>query len=223
MVMLSGFLVAGKTTFLRELLERLPSHHLTADVIRNDFLNAAIHANTLKGLGAEIKGLAAGCVCCDETGRLIDAILRVPTAINPIIIIEANGTTDPYRLIETLTLTGVLRDRLGPIIQVTIINESRWGKRLFPGDKRTERAQASTASAILTNHSDRATDKQKRKLRDLLMELNPSAPLLDIDTFVELLLRETAEAHLPTPDISQPIPHIHHHAAVHLTPPTMTE
>jgi G3E family GTPase len=222
-LIIAGFLGAGKTTFIRELIPRLVSGPRAPYVILNDFLNASIDAHSLKGLGAEIKGLAAGCVCCDETGSLIDAIIRVPVSIRPFIIIEANGTTDPYRLIETLTLTGVLRDRLEPILQVTIINESRWGKRLLPGDKRTELAQASTASAIVTNRSERASDKQRRKLRDKLMELNPRAPLLDIDTFVELLKRETAEETLPTPNISSPIPHIHHHAAIHLTPPIMNE
>lgn len=56
-------------------------------------------------------------------------------------------------------------------------------KRWLPGDKRTERAQVGTASAIFTNRSD----KQKRKLRDDLMELNPRAPRLEVDTFIRPL------------------------------------
>jgi G3E family GTPase len=222
-LIVAGFLGAGKTTFIRELLPRLANGPRAPYVILNDFLNAAIDAFTLKGLGAEIQGLAAGCVCCDDTGSLISAILRVPVSIRPIIIIEANGTTDPYRLIETLTLTADLRDVVGPILQVTVINGSRWGKRWLPGDKHTERAQVRTASAILTNRSEAAPDKQKRRLRDDLMELNPRAPRLDAETFVELLLRETAADTLPAPDTSDPMPHAHHHVAVHLVPPVMSE
>jgi G3E family GTPase len=222
-LIVAGFLGAGKTSFIRELLPRLANGPRAPYVILNDFLNAAIDASTLQGLGAEIQGLAAGCVCCDDTESLISAILRVPVSIRPIIIIEANGTTDPYRLIETLTLTAALRDVVGPILQVTVINESRWAKRWLPGDKHTERSQVRTASAILTNRSDAATDKQKRRLRDDLMELNPRAPRLDAETFVELLLRETAADTLPAPDTSDPMPHAHHHVAVHLVPPVMTE
>jgi G3E family GTPase len=222
-LIVAGFLGAGKTTFIRELIPRLIPGPRAPYVILNDFLNAAIDSFTLKGLGAEIKGLAAGCVCCDDSGSLIDAILRVPLAIRPLIIIEANGTTDPYRLIETLTLTAALRDVVGPILQVTIINESRWGKRWLPGDKYTERAQARTASAILTNRNDTASDRQKQRLRDDLLELNPRAPRLDADSFIDLLLRETASETLPTPDTRDPIPHAHHHVAVHLVPPLMSE
>lgn len=222
-LIVAGFLGAGKTTFIRDLLPRLADGTHSPYVILNDFMNASIDAQSLKGLGAEIKGLAAGCVCCDETDSLVDAILRVPTSIRPLIILEANGTTDPYRLIETLTLTASLQKRVGTILQATIINESRWGKRLLPGDKRTERAQVSTSSVILTNRSERASDNQKRKLHDDLMELNPRAPLLNLDSFAELLRREITASSLPAPDISNPMPHIHHHVAIHLIPPILSE
>jgi G3E family GTPase len=222
-LIVAGFLGAGKTSFIRDLLPRLVNGPRAPYVILNDFLNAAIDAFSLKGLGAEVHGLAAGCVCCDDSNSLISAILRVPVSIRPIIIIEANGTTDPYRLIETLTLTPELRDVVGPILQVTVINESRWGKRWLPGDKHTERAQVRTASAILTNRGDAATDKQKQRLRNDLLELNPRAPRIDADSFIELLLCETAEEVLPAPDTTEPMLHAHHHVAVQLVPPVMTE
>ena len=222
-LIIAGFLGAGKTTFIRELIPRLAEGTRAPYVILNDFLNASIDASTLKGLGAKIKELAAGCVCCDETDGLVDAILQVPVSIRPLIIIEANGTTDPYRLIETLTLSPQLRDRIGPILQATVVNESRWGKRWLSGDKRTERAQVSTASAILTNRGERASDRQMRKLRDDLAVLNPRAPLMGADAFIDLLLRESAAENLPPPDGSDPIPHSHHHVAVSLTPPEMSE
>jgi G3E family GTPase len=174
-LIIAGFLGAGKTSFIRDLLPRLVGGPRAPYVILNDFLNAAIDAFTLKDLGAEIQGLAAGCVCCEDSDSLINAILRVPVSIHPLIIIEANGTTDPYRLIETLTLTAALRNVLGSILQVTVINESRWGKRWLPGDKHTERAQVRTASAILTNRSETATHKQKQRLRDDLLELIPKS------------------------------------------------
>lgn len=220
-LIVAGFLGAGKTTFIRELIPRLINGPRAPYVILNDFLNAAIDAFTLKGLGAEIKGLAAGCVCCDDSDGLVEAIVHVPTDIRPLVIIEANGTTDPYRLIEMLTLAPALRDTVGPVLQVTIINEARWGKRWLPGDKHTEQAQVRTASAIITNRGDIASEKQQQRLdRDLLV-LNPRAPRLDTESFIDLLLRETAADVLPTPDTSSPIPHAHHHSAVLLTPPIM--
>jgi G3E family GTPase len=222
-LIVAGFLGAGKTTLIRELLPRLVGGPRVPYVILNDFINAAIDTFTLKGLGAEVQGLAAGCVCCEDSAGLIDAILRVPVSIRPLVIIEANGTTDPYRLIETLALTPSLREIAGPILQVTIINEARWGKRMLPGDKHTERAQVRTASAVVTNRSEIASDKQRRRLHDDLLELNPRAPRLDANAFIDFLLRDTAATSLPEPDMSHPIPHSHHHSTVLMTPPTMTK
>jgi G3E family GTPase len=221
-LIVAGFLGAGKTTFIRDLIPRLISGPRTPYVILNDFLNAVIDASSLKGLGAEIKGLAAGCVCCDDSSSLINVLLGVPKSIRPIIIIEANGTTDPYRLIEILTLTPQLRKMIGKVTQLTVINESRWGKRWLPGDKYTERAQARTASAILTNRSEKSSDKQRQRLTQDLLELNPKAPRIEIDAFADLLNRDAIDT-LPSPDISEPIEHIHLHAAVRLTPPMMSE
>lgn len=220
-LIVSGFLGAGKTTFIRELLPRIADGPRAPYVILNDFQNASIDAHSLRNLGAEIKSLSAGCVCCEDTNSLADAILRIPSLLHPILIIEANGTTDPFRLIEILTLTPRLRDRLGAILQVTVINEKRWGKRWLPGDKRTERAQAATASAIFTNRGEVASEKQKQRLTDNLLEINPRAPRIDTDTLADLILREAAEQTLPSPDISDPIAHIHHHVAIRLEPPTL--
>jgi G3E family GTPase len=221
-LIVAGFLGAGKTTFIRDLIPRLMAGPRAPYVILNDFLNAAIDVHSLKGLGAEIKGLAAGCVCCDDSSSLITALLRVPTSIRPLVIIEANGTTDPYRLIEILTLTPALQSVLGQIIQLTVINEARWGKRWLPGDRYTERAQVRTASAILTTRSDKAPDKQKQRLAKDLLELNPRAQVTDLDTFADLLNRDASHT-LPSPDTSDPIEHVHLHAAVRLTPPIMSE
>ncbi len=221
-LIVAGFLGAGKTTFIRDLIPRIITGPRAPYVILNDFLNAAIDVHSLRGLGAEIKGLAAGCVCCDDSNSLVTTLLRVPTSIRPLVIIEANGTTDPYRLIEILTLTPKLQNVLGQIIQLTVINEARWGKRWLPGDKYTERAQARTASAILTTRSDKAPEKQKQRLTKNLLELNPRAPITDLETFADLLNREATHT-LPSPVTSDPIEHIHLHAAVRLVPPMMSE
>ncbi|MEM9017829.1 MAG: GTP-binding protein, partial [Verrucomicrobiota bacterium] len=44
LLFITGFLGAGKTTFLRALLEELHGLNLTADVILNDYENADIDA-----------------------------------------------------------------------------------------------------------------------------------------------------------------------------------
>jgi G3E family GTPase len=217
-LIVAGFLGAGKTTFIRDLIPRLATGPRPPYVILNDYLNASIDAASLQGLGAEIIGISADCVCCDDPTGFIDAILAIPASRRPILMIEANGTTDPYRLIEIIQLTRSLRDRLGPLFQVTLINESRWAKRL-PYDNAIERAQVKTASAVVTNRGEYATEAQRARLSADLLELNPRAARLDLDSFFDLLL---VAGSFPEPDMSTPIEHRHHHVAVRLKPPTMS-
>ena len=174
-LIVAGFLGTGKTTFIRNLLPQFKNSALTPYVILNDFLNAAIDAHTLKGLGAEISTLAAGCVCCEDPGSLIKALEEIPKTHDPIVFIEANGTTDPFPLIELLTLDTALAERFGPVYQLTVINGSRWQKRFFSWDKKIERAQAATASHLLTNRSEKASLKQQARVMTDLESLNPNA------------------------------------------------
>ncbi|MFC7338345.1 CobW family GTP-binding protein [Haloferula chungangensis] len=220
-LIVAGFLGAGKTTFIRDLLPRLAGGPLKPFVILNDHLNAEIDAIRLRNLGAEIETLPAGCVCCEDSSGLSEAVLAIPPSNNPLLIIEANGTTDPYRLIEILTLTQALRERVGPILQLTVLNEARFGKRLMQVDQHLEKLQIRTASAILTTRSGRASEAQKQKLRETLTALNPHAPLLGVEALANLLRQESHQ--LPAPDIRAAQEHTHHHIALRVDVPRMSK
>lgn len=222
-IIVAGFLGSGKTTLIRDLLPSLAVGPRSPYVILNDFANATIDAHSLKDLGAEIKTLAAGCVCCDDADSLTRAILAIPTVTPTLLLLEANGSTDPYRLIETIALTPALRDVVGDVVQVTIINEARWGKRWLPGDKLTERAQARTASAILTNRGEKASAKQRQRVASDLASLNPSAPILTVAELSCMLLHDAIGHSLPSPQATEPMLHRHFHSAIQLDMPTMSE
>lgn len=59
----SGFLGAGKTTFIQELIESLPKNKKVI-VIENDFGAVNFDAQYLTKYGICIKSLLAGCICC---------------------------------------------------------------------------------------------------------------------------------------------------------------
>ena len=65
LVLVTGFLGAGKTTFLRALLAELASRNITADVILNDYGNAALDAASLAEHAASLLPLAGSCACCE--------------------------------------------------------------------------------------------------------------------------------------------------------------
>lgn len=221
-VILAGFLGAGKTTFLRELLSELATGKRPPYVILNDFINAEVDSASLRGLVTQVRAIAAGCVCCDAADGLVDALDAVPEDLNPVVIIEANGTTDPYPLLEIITSDTQLANRFGPIRQVAIINEARWQKRLFPWDRNLERAQLQSASHIFTNRSHNASLRQQHRVMDDIARINPHAVRTNPLALANEIAAEAA-SNFPRFASERSIRHEHHHAAARVEMPILTE
>lgn len=222
LIIVSGYLGAGKTTFLREVIPQLVGSSLVPYVILNDFSNAEVDSALLREVAPQVEALSGGCICCDSSKSLIDNLEKIPTDVPAIVFIEANGTSDPYPLIEMLSLDPALAARFGPIEQVTIINQSRWQKRLFPWDKKIERAQAATASYLISNRGEKASAKQSQRVLMDLEALNPLAIRTTAADFIQAVLRRDAGPGIPQHP-AEPLTHAHHHLAVRIALPAMRE
>jgi G3E family GTPase len=222
-IIVTGFLGAGKTTFLRELLPLLKDEPRRPYVILNDFLNAEIDSATLRQVADEVHAISGGCVCCDSSEALNNALHQVPENIPCNVIIEANGTTDPYPLIELVMLLPRHHERFGPVIHLNVINEKRWQKRLLPWDKALERAQAATASHIITNRRLEASLRQQFRVRSELAQINPDAQRIESAQEFALILRSLSTIQQPNLETANPLGHAHHHVATRIELPAMRE
>ena len=75
-ILLTGFLGAGKTTFLRQLLLATQKAGVSADVILNDYADAKLDSATLEGLAASIEPLTATCACCEGLDYLLKLSMK---------------------------------------------------------------------------------------------------------------------------------------------------
>ena len=221
-VIVSGYLGAGKTTFLREAIPQLIGSPRPPYVILNDFSNAEVDSALLREVAPEVEAISGGCICCHSSHTLIGQLEKIPPELNAIVFIEANGTTDPFPLIELLTLDTALIKRFGPVYQITVINESRWQKRLFGWDKKIERAQAATASHLLTNRSEKASLKQQLRVKTDLQSSNPNAVRTTATGFIAEILAISSDS-VAALNPAEPIGHAHHHLALRLDLPPMRE
>lgn len=183
LVLITGFLGAGKTTFLRGLLESLGEWHLEADVILNDYENAALDAETLQGKAAGLETLAAACACCDGMDSLLDLSVAAARSRHDMLAIELNGTADPLPLLESFTLLES-RVRLRPRWQVCVVDSRYFGKRGPYG--RLENLQLETASHFVIGHRGALSMAEREMLRGRIAAVNPKA--------TETTPREMAEA-----------------------------
>lgn len=101
-LLVTGYLGAGKTTLINHLLSEPRGRKLAAVV--NDFGTINIDAALLSSVSDDVISLKNGCICCSLLGDLLQtltAILRrnpVPDAI----VIETSGLSNPADIVRTL-------------------------------------------------------------------------------------------------------------------------
>src|SRR5688572_19186253 len=99
LVLLAGFLGAGKTRFLTDVIPLLHGQGVRVRVVLNDFENALIDASRLAELDALVTPLDGACVCCTSLRELLDTLHAVPPDPGSMLIIEANGATEAQELL----------------------------------------------------------------------------------------------------------------------------
>ena len=88
---ISGFLGAGKTTFIKKLLEEAIAGEQVV-LIENEFGEIGIDGGFLKDSGIEIREMNSGCICCSLVGDFGTSLAEVLTQYRPErIIIEPSG------------------------------------------------------------------------------------------------------------------------------------
>ena len=73
---ISGFLGAGKTTFIKKLLEQVYAGQKVV-LIENEFGEIGIDGGFLKDAGIQITEMNSGCICCSLVGDFGKALIKV--------------------------------------------------------------------------------------------------------------------------------------------------
>jgi len=101
-LLITGYLGAGKTTLINRLLSEQRGRRLAAVV--NDFGAINIDAALLASVSEDVISLENGCICCSLLGDLLQtlsAILRRDPAPDGIVI-ETSGLSNPAEIVRTL-------------------------------------------------------------------------------------------------------------------------
>lgn len=100
---ISGFLGAGKTTFIRQLIEQVFEGEKLV-LIENEFGEIGIDGGFLKDAGIEVTEMNSGCICCTLVGDFSKALKKVIEEYQPDrVIIEPSGVgklSDVARAVE---------------------------------------------------------------------------------------------------------------------------
>ena len=213
---ISGFLGAGKTTFIKKLLQEAIKGEQVV-LIENEFGQIGIDGGFLKDSGIEIREMNSGCIWCSLVGDFGKSLEEVLTKYKPErVIIEPSGVG---KLSDVMNAVRDVAKNLDVKLNsaVTIVDATKC-KMYMKNFGEFFNNQIENAGTIVMSRTDLADSKKVLADVDLLREHNKDASivttpidqltgaqLLELiekpDTMMEELLAQVKEEHA----------HHHHH------------
>ena len=171
LIVLVGFLGAGKTTFLKHLAEQYVKGGWQPTIILNDYENATLDAQQFLSLldPSCVQALNGSCICCSGIAELRTQVNEIRRREKGITFIEANGTTDAVTLMEFLGV-GISKNFLPPV-QVSVVDVRHWQGRGFYNDLEANQVQVS--SLVLLNHCDSVDADRLDRVKEQIKSVNP--------------------------------------------------
>ncbi|MBQ2626173.1 MAG: GTP-binding protein [Eubacterium sp.] len=174
---ISGFLGAGKTTLIKELLsDALKGEQVV--LIENEFGQIGIDGGFLKEAGIEIKEMNSGCICCSLVGDFSTALGEVVSQYHPDrIIIEPSGVGKLSDVIHAVENAG--NDELVVNTATTVVDVTKCKLYLKNFGEFYEN-QVQTAGTVILSRTDtdRATPELVEEVLAMLRPLNEDATFI---------------------------------------------
>jgi G3E family GTPase len=176
LIVLTGFLGAGKTSFL--------THFIEYQAARNGFVAVVQNEIGAKGLDGQLLGqhyavaeIDEGCVCCTLAGSLKLALGDILHSYQPdFVVLETTGLANPANLLSEIA---DLEDHL-EFASVTTVIDARLGLQTLQRYA-VARDQVRLADVILLNKVDGEADQDLAMLEAAVRRLNPVASMCRVD------------------------------------------
>ncbi|MGY0571553.1 CobW family GTP-binding protein [Bradyrhizobium sp. RDM12] len=174
-LLVTGFLGAGKTTVVNHLLANADGRRIAAIV--NDFGAINIDAELIAGASDGVVSLANGCICCSLEGdllRTLSTLLRRDPKPE-YIVIETSGVADPADIVRNLLDPVILRE--APLETVLCVMDAATPPAAL--DDALMRSQLRVADIVALSKLDLADDEAGQRMREAVRALRSPAVVVD--------------------------------------------
>lgn len=173
LMLLTGFLGSGKTSFLNQFIEYHAGRNELVTVIQNELGERGVDQLLLEG-DESVMEVEAGCVCCTLAGTLAPAIRRLVDRFGPdVVVLETTGVANPLNMAEELAELDDLVELEGV---VTVVDAARLLDTLASSD--VARDQIAAADTVVVNKCDLVDEAVLGRVEAAVTALNPQARLL---------------------------------------------
>ena len=174
-LLVAGFLGAGKTTVVNHLLAHAEGRRIAAVV--NDFGAVNIDAELIAGASDGVVSLSNGCICCTLEGDLLRTLAtllrRDPRP--EFIVIETSGVADPSDIVRNLMDPVIWKE--APLDTVLCVVDATQPASML--NDALVRSQLRAADVVALNKVDLVDAGSRAQMRDAIRALRPAAVIVD--------------------------------------------
>ncbi|MBV8700024.1 MAG: GTP-binding protein, partial [Bradyrhizobium sp.] len=175
-LLVTGFLGAGKTTVVNRLLTQAEGRRIGAVV--NDFGAINIDAELIAGASDGVVSLSNGCICCSLQGDLLRTLAtllrREPRP--ELIVIETSGVADPADIVRNLMDPVISRE--APLETVLCVVDATARPEALNEDALL-RSQLRAADIVALSKVDLVDAAACAQMRAAIRMLRPAAVVVD--------------------------------------------
>ena len=176
---ISGFLGAGKTTFIKKMLDEAFKGEQIV-LIENEFGEVGIDGGFLKDAGIEITEMNSGCICCSLVGDFGKNLNEVISKYHPDrILIEPSGVGKLSDVMKSVIDIEKEQDvKLNAL--VTVVNALKASKQMKAFGEFFNN-QIEYATTVILSRTQNATPEQLEFCVKQIQKLNPKAATITTD------------------------------------------
>jgi cobalamin biosynthesis protein CobW len=196
---ITGFLGAGKTTLIRNLLQNAGGRRIA--LIINEFGDVGVDAEILKGCGQEackeddIVELANGCICCTVADDFVPTMNKLLNRTEPLdhIIIETSGLALPQPLVRAFNWPEI-KSRVTVDGVVTVVDAKAISEGRFADDEEAIAAQRAADPNVDHENPIQELFEDQLNCADMVIlnktDLLSASELADVTTQLKTQLRK---------------------------------
>ncbi len=218
---LTGFLGAGKTTFLNHLIQKNPNVRYA--IIENEYGEKSIDSELIFRPEDGIVELNNGCLCCTLNDNLYDILNDLFDRKEDFdeIIIEATGVADPAGLAEPFLSHPLIKEHFPLMGTVCIVDVEQVETQIAETEEALN--QITFSETLVLNKTDLVEGDVTQRVKEKMKQINPLSrvfvghknafPAFDIsaqkEAFEKKLLQEVKD-NMPSEGIQIKANHHHH-------------
>lgn len=176
-LIISGFLGAGKTTFIRRLAAKVPRQFA---VLENEFGQTDIDARLIgEDKDLSVYEMSENCVCCTGKTDFLNTLLAISNSIDPdYLVVEPTGIARLGNILANIR--GLGYDRISVLPPVVVVDAGAFPSQAEHYDD-IYLDQLRNAGTIVLSKSEGLTQEDALPYRRRLGALNPTAEIVTGD------------------------------------------